>query len=49
VSGVGPAGQYIAGLEPEQQNRLRERCRELYGDPPFTLTAIAWAARGLVP
>jgi SAM-dependent methyltransferase len=49
TSGVGPAGSYVAGLEPEQRTRLRERCRELYPDAPFTLTAIAWAARGLVP
>jgi SAM-dependent methyltransferase len=49
TSGVGPAGQYVGGLAPEQRTRLRERCRELYGDPPFTVAAIAWAARGLVP
>src|SRR5689334_6322297 len=49
TTGVGPAGSYIASLEPEQRVRLRERCRELYPDPPFTLTAIAWAARGRVP
>jgi SAM-dependent methyltransferase len=49
TSGVGPAGSYVAGLDAGHRERLRERCRELYPDPPFTLTAIAWAARGLVP
>ena len=26
--GVGPAGAYAAGLDPERQAELRERCRE---------------------
>jgi SAM-dependent methyltransferase len=46
--GVGPAGAYAAGLEPERQAELRERCRERVPEPPFVLTASAWAARGLV-
>ena len=46
--GVGPAGSHVAGLDAERQARLRERCREMLPDPPFTLTALAWAARGLV-
>jgi SAM-dependent methyltransferase len=45
--GVGPAGAYAAGLDPEPQSLLRERCRELLPDPPFVVTANAWAARGL--
>jgi SAM-dependent methyltransferase len=45
--GVGPAGSYAAGLDPERQARLRERCRELLPPAPFVLTARAWAARGL--
>jgi SAM-dependent methyltransferase len=49
TTGVGPAGNYVAGLDPDHRTRLRERCRELYPDPPFTLTAIAWAARGYAP
>ena len=47
--GVGPAGAYAAGLDPERQAELRERCREQFPEPPFVLTASAWAARGLVP
>jgi SAM-dependent methyltransferase len=44
--GVGPAGAYVAGLDPLRREELRERCRQLVPDAPFTLEAIAWAARG---
>jgi len=44
--GVGPAGAHAAGLDAEQQTRLRDRCRELLPDAPFVVTARAWAARG---
>ena len=47
--GVGPAGAYAAGLDPERQAELRELCRGQFPEPPFVLTASAWAARGLVP
>jgi SAM-dependent methyltransferase len=46
--GVGPAGSYVAGLDPDRRARLRERCREMLPSAPFVLTARAWAARGLV-
>ena len=45
--GVGPAGDYVAGLDATRRARLRERCRELLPLPPFALTARAWAARGV--
>ena len=44
--GVGPAGSYVAGLDPERQERLREQCRASLPDAPFRLTAHAWTARG---
>jgi SAM-dependent methyltransferase len=44
--GVGPAGAYVAGLEPRNSADLRERCRELLPEPPFVLTARAWTALG---
>ena len=44
--GVGPAGVYVAGLDPERQAELRERCREQLPDGPFVATARAWSARG---
>jgi SAM-dependent methyltransferase len=47
--GVGPAGSYAGGLDPERQVQLRELCRELAPAAPFALTVRAWAARGLVP
>jgi SAM-dependent methyltransferase len=46
--GVGPAGIYLGGLGPDRQAALRERCHEMLGDGPFTLPAVAWAARGVV-
>ena len=45
--GVGPAGKYVQGLDTAGQAQLRERCRQILPTPPFTLTAAAWAARGL--
>ncbi|MFL5766511.1 MAG: class I SAM-dependent methyltransferase, partial [Actinomycetota bacterium] len=44
--GVGPAGTYARSLEEAQLSELRERCRQLLGEPPFTPTAVAWAALG---
>ena len=44
--GVGPAGGYAARLDPGQQAQLRDRCREKLPAAPFTVTALAWAARG---
>lgn len=46
--GVGPAGAYVKGLDDTGRERLRERCRELIGETPFTMSATAWAVRGLV-
>ena len=45
--GVGPAGAYLKTLPETERSALRERCRHLVPDPPFTLKASAWAARGL--
>jgi len=45
--GVGPAGGYVARLDPERRAQLQERCREKLPGAPFVLTARAWAARGL--
>jgi SAM-dependent methyltransferase len=45
--GVGPGGAYAAGLEPGARDELRERCRALLPEAPFTLTVRAWAARGV--
>jgi SAM-dependent methyltransferase len=45
--GIGPAGGFVAGLSPERRDELRELCRERLPAAPFTVTARAWAARGL--
>jgi SAM-dependent methyltransferase len=47
TGGVGPAGSYVASLDPERQAELREKCRSRLPSPPFVATARAWAARGL--
>ncbi len=44
--GVGPAGAYARTLGDEELASVRDRCRQLLGDGPFTLTATAWGARG---
>jgi SAM-dependent methyltransferase len=44
--GVGPAGAYTAGLDAAQREELKERCRQLAPAAPFTVEAVAWAARG---
>jgi SAM-dependent methyltransferase len=46
--GVGPAGAYAKSLDDAARNRLRDRCRELLANPPFTVEAVAWTARGSV-
>ena len=46
--GVGPAGDHAARLAPEERGELRERCRGMLPAAPFTLTARAWSARGVV-
>ncbi|MBA2460694.1 MAG: class I SAM-dependent methyltransferase [Actinobacteria bacterium] len=45
--GVGPAGAYARALGETELSALRERCRDLLPEPPFTLKAFAWAARSL--
>jgi SAM-dependent methyltransferase len=45
--GVGPAGAFAAGLDPDRQAHLRELCRERLPAAPFVVKASAWAARGL--
>lgn len=45
--GVGPAGIYVASLDPERRAALRERCLAMVSDAPFVVEANAWSARGL--
>lgn len=44
--GVGPPGDYVASLEPDEVSQLSEACRRALPDAPFQLAASAWAVRG---
>ncbi len=46
--GVGPAGSYLSMLGSPAGQRLMEHCYELLPPAPFVVTAVAWAARGVV-
>jgi len=43
--GVGPSGDYVAGLSPDARAALRDSCRERLPEPPFDVVARAWAVR----
>jgi SAM-dependent methyltransferase len=45
--GVGPAGAYLARLDPVRRAELRDACRRGVHSEPFATTGVAWAARGL--
>jgi ubiquinone/menaquinone biosynthesis C-methylase UbiE len=45
--GVGPAGAYAQTLDEQAREQLRARCRRLFPTAPFTVNAVAWAARGI--
>jgi SAM-dependent methyltransferase len=42
---VGVAGDYLAGLDPDRLDAVRNRCRERLPDPPFDIDASAWCVR----
>jgi len=44
--GVGPAGAYVGTLGEGERAALRARCMEILVGEPFSVTAVAWAARG---
>jgi len=46
--GVGPGGAFVAGLVPDRQVELRERCRSMLPSGRILLAAHAWAARAAV-
>jgi hypothetical protein len=46
--GVGPPGDYVRSLSPDQRDALRGRCRRLLPDGPFEVTATAWAATSIL-
>src|SRR5438067_1281401 len=48
TAGVGATGAYVRALDDERREALREQCRGLLPDPPFTIESVAWATRGIV-
>jgi SAM-dependent methyltransferase len=46
--GVGPAGAFVVGLDREEEDRLRELCRQRLPEAPFVVKARALAARARV-
>jgi len=46
--GVGPAGGFLASLDPAGRSQLEAHCRSRLPSGSFDLTAHAWAARGVV-
>ena len=45
--GVGPAGAYLARVDPDRRRAIREAARRAAPPGPIGITAVAWAARGL--
>lgn len=46
--GVGPAGAYVAALDPEHREALRRRAEELLPPAPGAVDVTAWVASGQV-
>lgn len=44
LQGVGPAGDYVAGLDEPALREVRERARRLLPDGAFTMQVDAWCA-----
>jgi SAM-dependent methyltransferase len=53
LGGQGPVGTYVVGLEPTLRARIEEAVRIAYNsgapDGARSMTATAWAVRGIVP
>jgi SAM-dependent methyltransferase len=46
--GVGPAGAYVARLDPARRELVRDRCAELQPPAPFEISASAWCVKARV-
>jgi SAM-dependent methyltransferase len=53
LGGQGPVGSYVENLQPRHRRQIEERVRAAFlsgaPDGPRSLTATAWAVRGVVP
>jgi SAM-dependent methyltransferase len=45
--GAGPAGSFVAGLDPAERDRLRAACARRLRTLPIRVTAVAWGVRGV--
>jgi SAM-dependent methyltransferase len=45
--GVGPAGAYLRRVDAALRDAIREAARARVATEPFTVSAVAWAARGI--
>ena len=52
LTGQGPVGSYVQGLNPDLRERVKAQVKTAYlsgaPDGPRSLTATAWAVRGIV-
>lgn len=46
--GVGPAGDYVAGLDEAQRAELAAGCQGILPEPPFDIRGLAWVVRAFV-
>jgi SAM-dependent methyltransferase len=46
--GVGPAGEYVARLDDEGRERVRQECRRKVPDAPFVVAAESWCVSARV-
>jgi ubiquinone/menaquinone biosynthesis C-methylase UbiE len=47
TKGAGPAGAFVAGLDPDQRGHLRRECEQRLSAGPIVVAAAAWTARGV--
>jgi len=47
TKGAGPAGAFVAGLNPDQRGHLRRERERRLSAGPIMVTAAAWTARGV--
>jgi SAM-dependent methyltransferase len=45
--GAGPAGAYVATLDPDERDALMRECRRRLPTTPILVSATAWGVRGL--
>ena len=46
--GIGPSGGFLVTLPAAEQETVRTVCRSELPDGPFSLSARAWYAQGIV-